>query len=49
MLVTRFDPFREIKALEQRLFDRGYSDTGDSVISGFTPALSSLHITSNNF
>ncbi len=40
MLVTRFDPFREIRALEKRLFDRGYdSENNENVITGFSPAV----------
>ncbi len=39
MLVTRFDPFREIKELENRIFQNYVPTTAEKGISAFTPSV----------
>ena len=39
MLVTRFDPFREIRELENRLFQNYVPATNEKGISAFTPSV----------
>lgn len=39
MLLTRFDPFHELRALEKRISDAFSSDLNKEVLSDFTPSV----------